>query len=102
MNNYLVYLFIYCFNKQSDEEVTPVVILVIPTEVGQPIHAPGKKADQQRGHGAFINNLSQLCLRHASKHRINVESKWRVSIAWTLRTVERFNNVLRWEGKGYL
>ncbi|XP_060556352.1 sodium/hydrogen exchanger 10-like isoform X2 [Ruditapes philippinarum] len=85
----------------SDEEVTPVVILVIPTEVGQPIHAPGKKADQQRGHGAFINNLSQLCLRHASKHRINVESKWRkVQNAKSLGTLFKQHKLIGNDGIG--
>ena len=57
------------------------VILVVPCEVGQPLHSQGKKlTDQQRGHGAMINKISQLCLKHASKHRISVESKWRVSV----------------------
>lgn len=65
---------------QSDESINPVVILVVPTDVGQHMHGPGKKSEQQRGHGAFINSLSQLCLRHASKHRMNVESKWKVCI----------------------
>ncbi|XP_053385039.1 sodium/hydrogen exchanger 10-like isoform X1 [Mercenaria mercenaria] len=78
----------------SDEEITPVVILVVPTEVGQPIHGHGKKAEQQRGHGAFINSLSQLCLRHASKHRMNVESKWRkVQNAKSLGTLFKQNKM---------
>ncbi|XP_052797553.1 sodium/hydrogen exchanger 10-like isoform X2 [Mya arenaria] len=71
-------------------EDTPVVILVVPSDVGQPIHG-GKKTEQQRGHGAFINSLSQLCLKHASKNRLKVESKWKkVQSAKSLGTL--FNN----------
>ena len=57
-----------------------MVILVIPTEIGQPSHSHSKKtSEQQRGHGAFVNSISQLCLRHASNKRLSVESKWKVS-----------------------
>ncbi|CAC5362747.1 SLC9A10_11 [Mytilus coruscus] len=54
------------------------VLLVVPSEAGQPAHAAHKSSHELRhGHGAFSNSISQLCLNHASKHRQSVESKWK-------------------------
>ncbi|XP_052064398.1 sodium/hydrogen exchanger 10-like isoform X1 [Mytilus californianus] len=54
------------------------VLLVVPSEAGQPAHASHKSSHELRhGHGAFSNSISQLCLNHASKHRQSVESKWK-------------------------
>ncbi|XP_071121113.1 sperm-specific sodium:proton exchanger-like isoform X2 [Mytilus edulis] len=54
------------------------VLLVVPSEAGQPAHAAHKSGhDLRHGHGAFSNSISQLCLNHASKHRQSVESKWK-------------------------
>ncbi|XP_033751585.1 sodium/hydrogen exchanger 10-like isoform X2 [Pecten maximus] len=54
------------------------VLLIVPTEVGQPHHTNHKSShDVRHGHGAFISSISQLCLNHASKHRKNAESKWK-------------------------
>ena len=65
---------------QPHEGSRPIVMLIVPTEIGQSVHSHSKKpSEQQRGHGAFINSISQLCLRHASKTRISVESKWKVN-----------------------
>ncbi|OWF55657.1 sodium/hydrogen exchanger 10-like isoform X2 [Mizuhopecten yessoensis] len=58
------------------------VLLIVPTEVGQPHHTQHKSShDVRHGHGAFISSISQLCLNHASKHRKNAESKWKQDIA---------------------
>ncbi|KAH3877178.1 hypothetical protein DPMN_001037, partial [Dreissena polymorpha] len=73
-------------------EGMPVVILIVPSDLGQPIH--GKKGEAQRGHGALINSLSQLCLKHASKKRLNVESKWKkVQSAKSLGTLFSSNKL---------
>ena len=92
----------YCANRgpffQPHEE-TPVIILIVPTESGKPVHG-GQKGEQQRGHGAFVNSLSQLCLRHASKHRLNVESKWKVCQNPLIdRTLTELNFFSRYIGK---
>lgn len=58
------------------------VLLIVPTEVGQPHHTNHKSShDVRHGHGAFISSISQLCLNHASKHRKHAESKWKQDLA---------------------
>ena len=64
------------FLFQPDKGAKPV-LLVVPSEVGQPTHKSGH--DLRHGHGAFVNSISQLCLKHASNHRKNVISKWKVN-----------------------
>ncbi|KAL5006670.1 hypothetical protein ScPMuIL_015476 [Solemya velum] len=54
------------------------VILVVPSELGQPTHSSHKSSHDMggNGHGAFIASISRLCLKHASEQRNNVSSKW--------------------------
>jgi len=54
------------------------VLLVVPAEAGQPAHSSHKGSHDRHGHGAFSQSINQLCLKHASKHRQSVESKWKV------------------------
>lgn len=62
---------------QPDKGPKPV-LLVVPSEAGQPAHSSHKGSHDRHGHGAFSQSISQLCLKHASKHRQSVESKWKV------------------------
>ena len=56
------------------------VLLVVPTEMGQPTHSQHVSGhDSKHGHGAFVRSISQLCLKHASNHRTKVMSKWKVN-----------------------
>ncbi|KAL4225679.1 Sodium/hydrogen exchanger 10 [Mactra antiquata] len=57
-----------------EDKHNPVIILVVPSDRGEALH--GKKTEQQRGHGAFVNSLSQLCIKH-SKGSLNANSKWK-------------------------
>ncbi|KAK3608482.1 hypothetical protein CHS0354_010327 [Potamilus streckersoni] len=78
------------------------VILVIPSELGQPVHSHSKVShEDQRGHGAFINTISKLCLRHASQHRLNLESKWRkVQMAKSMGTLFSMQKISAEETSG--
>ncbi|XP_078333950.1 sperm-specific sodium:proton exchanger-like isoform X2 [Crassostrea virginica] len=57
------------------------VLLVVPTEMGQPTHSQHVSGhDSKHGHGAFVRSISQLCLKHASNHRTKVMSKWKETV----------------------
>lgn len=62
------------------EKSHKVVLLIVPTEMGQPTHSQHVSGhDAKHGHGAFVRSISQLCLKHASNHRTKVMSKWKVN-----------------------
>ncbi|KAK3101953.1 hypothetical protein FSP39_007588 [Pinctada imbricata] len=69
---------------QTDKGVKPV-LLIVPAEVGQPTHKSAHEA--RHGHGAFVNSISQLCLKHASTHRKNIMSKWKVNRRYSFNPI---------------
>lgn len=87
-----------CFTQE--EKNNPVIILVVPADMGEAMH--GKKTEQQRGHGAFVNSLSQLCVKHSSKSSLNEDSKWKVGLLQNCQVLELMGFQLQFIHSMYL